>query len=895
MALDIGARFGVYTIIGNLGHGGMGEVYRARDTRLDRNVAIKILPEMFAADADRTARFRREAKTLAALNHPNIGSIHGLEEASGLTGLVLELIEGPTLAEQIAQGPIPIDEALSIGRQIAEALEAAHEVGIIHRDLKPANIKIRPDGVVKVLDFGLAKALEPGEGHSAADALTNSPTMTSPAMTTGVGLLLGTAPYMSPEQAKGRAVDKRSDVWAFGAVLYEMLTARRAFEGDDVSDTLARILMKEPDWTALPGTVPAPVVTVIRRCLRKDRKQRLRDFGDVSLALEGAFETVAPHTTATTQASTAGRHAWMAGFAVAAVAILTSVVLAAQLYFGTVPADLGRVEFQIAPQPAPTQNTVAISPDGRQLAFVSSASSGGQNVLWVRPLASVHARSLAGSEGAVGGFFWSHDSRFIGFFADGKLKKIDVRGGPAQTLCDATLPITGGPGGTWSRDGVIVFGSPMGILRTDEDGGDPTPVTALDSAKQETQHLHPQFLADGRRFLYLAMSRTPERSGIYVASLDSKGVTKILDSDTMAEYSVGHLVFLRSQTLMAQAFDADRLEVEGTPQPLVEDIQFIRLTGRASFSTSPTGVLIYRTNQSTTTRITMYDRSGKPIQPIGDPGDHRGPIGLSPDGARLVVHRHDDAAGGGNLWLMELQRGITSLFTFGKSHDAGPVWSYDGTRVAYRSLRDGSENIYQKSSSGAGEEEALVASPEDESPSDFSDDGQHLLYEVVPRGMNPSSQSRIWVLPLGNRQPFRFTKSDFNENEPRFSPNGRWVAYSSNETGRPEIYVRPFPATDSKSSVSSGGGVSPQWREDGRELFYVAEDGRLMSVQVNTDVSAFEAGVPEGLFPTRIRFGANYRFYAATANGQRFFINEPISDSAPPITVILNWTAALGQ
>ena len=597
----------------------MGEVWRARDTRLDRDVAIKILPEALAADPERIARFEREAKTLAALNHQNIAHIHGFEESGGVRALVMELVDGPTLADRIAQGPIPLHEALHIARQIAEAVEAAHDHGIIHRDLKPANIKVRDDGTVKVLDFGLAKAMEP---VAIGGDVSQSPTITSPAMTR-MGIILGTAAYMSPEQAKGRPADKRSDIWAFGCVLYEMLTRKRAFGADDMSDTLAAVLRGDPDWAALPPVIPASIRTMLRRCLIRDPKLRLRDIGEARIVIDaypgrsGGRSRERTRGSSRQEADAAAAqchirlerrrdlpHRWCRPWRCGPRSYPRAEAPLCTLFC----ADASRTIWQ--------SRCVEswISPDGRLLAFVDVVN--GIFHLWVRPLDSLEARVLPGTEDGVTPF-WSADSRSIGFFdlTSRKLKKVDVSGGPPETVCDARVGGAAGAGGTWNLQNVILFGQADGLFRVSAAGGVPTPVTTLDPSRQETAHSFPQFLPDGRHFLFLASSGQPENSAIYVGSLDSKDRTRVISADLKAEYvssgSRGHLLFVRDRTLTTQPFDADTFRLTGDPSRVLETVDsssFGFSAGLAAFSLSKTGVLAYRSGvSSSNSRLVWFD------------------------------------------------------------------------------------------------------------------------------------------------------------------------------------------------------------------------------------------------------------------------------------------------
>ena len=735
---------------------------------------------------------------VASLNHPNIAAIHGLEEADGVKALVLELVEGPTLADRIAQGPIPLDEALPIAKQIAEALEAAHELGIIHRDLKPANVKVREDGTVKVLDFGLAKALAPESGTAAAANLTHSPTITSPAMMTGVGTLLGTAAYMSPEQAKGREADKRSDIWAFGAVLFEMLTGTRAFAGDDITDTLANVLKAEPSWTALPATVPPTVVTVLRRCLQKNAKQRIGDMQDVRLALEGAFE-MAPQTTASaTSSASRGRLAWM----VATVAVLAAAALAtpAVRHLRETPSpSTPETRLDIFTPATDRPTDFALSPDGRQIVFV--ASGDGASRLWLRSLATTTAQPLTGTEGGIYPF-WAPDSRSIGFFAGSALKRLDVvsgRGGAPQTLVPVVAGRGGGRGGTWNADGVIVFApaATAGLMRVSATGGATATVTTL--SPPQFGHVAPYFLPDGRRFLFYVRA-DPDTAGIYLGSLDGSAPTRLMASDNAGvSLPAGWLLWVRGGALVAQRLDAAQAALTGEPVTLANGVT-VDGNFQSAVSAAATGLVAYRTGAGSQRQLTWVDRSGTARGTVGDQeGNLRDPS-VSPDGRRVVVRR--GVQGSQDLWLLDGAR--TSRFTFDAATEQSPLWSPDGTRIVFRSDRTGVGDLYQKLTSGAGVDERLMASDETKNPTSWSADGRFLLYH----SNDPQSNGDLWVVPMvGDHTPSVVLKTPFREAFGAFSPDGRWMAYQSNESGRPEIYVRPFvaPGAAGTAAAATGG------------------------------------------------------------------------------------------
>jgi eukaryotic-like serine/threonine-protein kinase len=905
MPLAPGSRLGPYEISSAIGAGGMGEVYCARDSKLGRNVAIKVLPQVFARDTDRMARFQREAKVLASLNHPNVATIHGLEDSDGTCALVMELVEGPTLADRIRQGPIPIDEALRIARQIADALEYAHEHGIVHRDLKPANVKLTGDDAVKVLDFGLAKALE---GEAASIDIATSPTMTR--MATMQGVLLGTAAYMSPEQAKGKPVDRRADIWAFGCLLYEMLTGKMAFSGETVTDTLAAVVMKDPDWSLLPAATPTRVRVLLQRCLQKDSKQRLRDIGDARISLDevisGAPEAV---PSAAGAARPVGRpwRTWLLS-AVAGLSLLAAALLAF-LYFHQKAPAAQTMRFEIPlPERFNPNLGLSLSPDGRKFAFVGTGADG-QSRLWVRSVDALDSQPLPGTEGANGIPFWSPDSRYIAFQVGGSLRKIEALGGPPLALCDAG----GVLGGVWTPDDKIVFGTAAGLMQVPALGGSASPVTTGGVA------LAPSLLPDGRHFVYF-QGGAAQGSGIYVGSVDAKpeqSSKKLLpDASTVAyapssDPGAGYLLFVRGATalgsvgtLMAQPFDARRLELTGEAVPVAERVSNV------AFSASVTDTLVYvagaisaatsGTRGNIQGQLTWFDRQGKPLVAVGDPGVFR-TLALSPDGKRIAFERADPQnPANRNIWLYDFARGVTTRFTFDSGWDSYPAWSPDGSRIAFASYRGDFFNLYQKASNLAGEDELLFKPASHKAPTSWSPDGRFLLF------FNPVPPSRLWVLPLAgsaaDRKPVLIEHSDFSEAVPRFSPDGRWIAYSSDESGKDQIYVRPFDASAMESSsggapltgkwmVSKDGGSAPVWSHDGKELFFMGLDANLTAVDVST-TGVFQAGVPKPLF----KVPAGVIFFDVSSDGKRFLMAAPSATSAgtpPKFTIVLNWQSQL--
>ena len=895
MSLAPGVRLGPYEVHSLLGSGGMGEVYRAKDTKLNRDVALKVLPAALTLDPDRLARFTREAHVLASLNHPNIGAIYGFEESTS-TGsrpaLVLELVEGPTLADRIAQGRLSSDEAFPIAKQIADALEAAHERGIVHRDLKPANIKLRPDGTVKVLDFGLARlsAFDVNvSGPAAGPSL--SPTITSPAVT-GAGVILGTAAYMSPEQAKGKIADKRSDVWAFGCVLYEMLTGARAFGGEDVSDTLANVLKSEPDWQMLPGTTPQATRRLLRRSLAKDLNRRLSDIADARLEIEESLAGAHDERPIPTGFARRERIVW------ASIVGLLTLVAGAAVGWALRPAAAAReMRLEMTTPPTMQPEALAISPDGQRIVF--SAGVDGRSQLWIRSLNAAAARPLAQTDGATHPF-WSPDSRSLGFFADGKLKRIDVDDGAVRTLADARVP----EGGTWNQDGVILFSAGLSdpILRINASGGAPIAATQLDQSSRQG-HTRPRFLPDGHHFLFNVRGPRRDERGIFSAVLDRPDTNRLLDADFITPaYTSGHLLFLRLGTLFAQPFDAASGALSGDRVTLAEGVTAFDAAAPAN---SAAGPIVYRSGRSgrAQRQLVWFDRSGKEISRLGDVYlANTGVPSMSPDGRQVALSRVVEEGRNSDIWLLDTARGVSTRFTSSSSISNFPLWSPDGKRIVFQSGSKGVLDLYEKATSGTAPEELLLASPEYKVPSDWSVDGRFLLY----RSQTEKMGFDIWALPMdGDRKPFPVVRTQFSERDGQFSPDGKWIAFQSDESGRDEIYVQPFPGPGRKVLISTNGGIQVRWRQDGRELFYIAADDQLMAVpiKVSSDRQSIEPGAPSALFPARvgrIAVGAVVDLprqqYIVSSDGQRFLMNTLVNDTnTDPITVILNWDSAGGR
>ncbi len=887
-----------YRLEEKIGAGGMGEVWKATDLTLDRLVAVKILPEAFSADPQRVARFEREAKLLASLNHANIAMIHGLHSVQGMHFLAMELVSGEDLAERLNRGALPLDVALDIARQLAEALEAAHDSGVVHRDLKPANIQIAADGRVKVLDFGLAKAFE-NDPASSKPALTHSPTMTAAA--TMAGVILGTAAYMSPEQARGLSADRRADVWAFGCVLYEMLTGRRLFEGETVSDTLAAVLKTEPNWRTLPSSTPAGVRTLLRRCLVKDPRKRLQAIGDARIAIE---ETLArpeagedPQEGAATRAPGLRRRELLAWLIAAGLGVFCLALAAARLR--TAPASPSAMvraslnpplhtSFDLA---ADRSGGLSFSPDGRYVTFPLRTADGDKS-LWVRSLDSLDARPLPGTRGGNWPF-WSPDSQQIAFFAGGKLRRIDLAGSPSIAICDAS----DGRGGDWNRDGIILFAptANSGIFRVPASGGHPQAITQLDAQAKETTHRWPTFLPDGRHFLFLAGSHNgdlhSEANAVYLAELGKEGRRRLLLARSNIVYDSGHLLYVRDRALLAQPFDPDRLELTGDPTSIAENVAIETNFFRTVFASSRGGSLLFQAASATSgVRLTWFGRDGKPI---GKAGDVSGLLGsyqwltLSPDGKRAAYSQSDPESGRANIWISDFERGVRSRLTFEPvSVSYGGLWSPDGQQIVY-SVSALHDDLYIRKASGS-DPVVLVHSEADKQATDWSRDGRDLLFDSV--GDKPGSTWGIWIVPLGERdKPRPFIDTEATERGGRFSPDSRWMLYTSDESGRTEVYVVPFPGPGGKWQVSTSGATTAWWTQEGKEIVYLSPDLTVMSVPVRSTAATFVADTPRPLFRVPLALAAD-----VTRDGQRFLVvMRPEDEQQEPLTLVTNWPAGL--
>jgi Tol biopolymer transport system component len=873
MAIAIGKQLGSYEITALLGKGGMGEVYRARDTKLKREVAIKVLPDESSLDPDRVSRFQREAQLLASLNHPNIAQIYGLEQFGNTRCILMELVDGETLQDRLTRGPFSVSDVLPIATQIVDALEAAHEKGIIHRDLKPANIKFTSDGKVKVLDFGLAKAFQ--AQHQST--LSNSPTLVSASTPAAI---LGTVAYMSPEQAKGKEADRASDVWAFGCVLYEMVTGRRLHQGESATEVLASVMKDEPLW----DKVPFAVRKLLRKCLEKDPQKRPRHIGDVMLLVDEAPAALTVMAAPTTFKKAALWAVLGAALGIAAMIGWTS--------FRTPPPALNTTRFQIPlPEKGDFGQYLLLSPNGRRLVFNTTGPEGG---LWVRDLDTLTTRLLPGTQNAAR-MFWSPDSRFVAFSVGNQLKKIDVSGGPVQTLCEVSNPLGSG---AWSKYGVIIFGGAPGPIRkVSQNGGVPTDLTTGGEL-----HTLPSFLPDGRHFVYHRAAGSS--SGMYLGSIDATPADQLKEMLLSTLYAAiyvpstdssdGHVFFLRDGTLVAQTFDAVRFKLTGEPIPIAERIG--TGTSHGFFSISANGVLAYRTGiQAAGLQLTWFDRQGKILGEAGEPAAINQVV-LSPDASRVATVR---TAGQEDIWLLDFARSVTTRFTFEPRRDNSPVWSPDGNRIVFQSGSVTVDDLYQKPSDGASDEQLLLKSEAQKIATSWSHDGRFLLYAT--RGLN--SNYGIWILPMAwDNKPVPWLVTPFNERSATFSPDMRWIAYLSDESGRPELYVRPFTPPGSESSATSGkwqvskdgaAVANPKWRADGKEIIFRAPGGSPMAVDVIGSGPAFQAGIPKQLFPAQPTSGP----WDVTADGKRFLMAVPPGQQnsylREPITVVMNWQTAL--
>jgi len=876
-----GQKLGPYEVSGVLGAGGMGEVYRARDTRLGRDVAIKVLPKEMSADPVRKQRFEREAKTISGLNHPNICVLYDVGSQDGVDYLVMECVDGDTLAKRLEKGPLPLEQVLKYGAQIADALDKAHRAGIVHRDLKPGNIMLMATGA-KLLDFGLAKPAAPVGGMT----LTAAAAPTTPV--TQEGTIVGTFQYMSPEQVEGRELDGRSDIFSLGALLYEMLTGHHAFEGKSQLSVASAILEKEPaPITSRKPLTPPALVHAIRRCLAKEAGRRWQDAGDLARELEWVSESGLQTVPLAAGRKTREAIGWLVS------CTLLVILIVGALWWRNPKAPEQTMYFS-TPFPFPARD-IALAPNGHSIAVVAYLESARKNVIWIYELGSPDPRSLAVTEGATYPF-WSPDGRFLAFFAEGKLKKLDVSGELVQTLCDAPSA----RGGTWNEDGVIVFtpeatlGAGRGLYRVNASGGTPTQITDPDTSRGEQSHRWPIFLPDGKHYLYMAANFTGQKgvNAIFAGSLDSNDKRFVVEATGNAAYAApGYLLYPRQKTLLAQRFDLKRFALTGEPMAILTDIQYQPQILRAVFAVSDNGLLVAQTGSGVAASEPLwFDRNGKEVGVVGKPGVY-GNIFLAPNGKSAALDTTDitAATAGAAVWTFELQREATKRLTFDLAFNVVPIWSPDSSRLVFGSNRRSTIDLYMKNSDGAQEEKAILQDASNKIPSDWSRDGKYILY---------TRDSDLWFLTLPELKSSLFLKAVSTLRNGQFSPDGKWVAYSSNETGKWEIYVTSFPEPRGKWEVSTGGGEQPRWRGDGKELFFLSSDSRMMAVPVTTGAT-FDAGSPVALFqatPMQPVSRNDQFFYDVTRDGQRFLILTQVKQAeTAPMSIILNWPAKLNK
>lgn len=896
MTLSAGTRLGPYEVLSPLGAGGMGEVYKARDTRLDREVAVKVLPEHLSTSPELRQRFEREARAISQLTHPHICTLHDVGNEDGVEYLVMELLEGESLAGRLLKGPLSPEQVIRYGIEIAEALEAAHRLGIIHRDLKPGNVMLTKSGV-KLLDFGLAKQRAAAVQQQISQ-LSSMPTEASPVKAlTEQGTIMGTFEYMAPEQLEGKEADARTDIFAFGCVLFEMATGKKAFTGKSRASLIGSILKDEPPpVSSIQPMTPPALDRLVQTCLAKEPEDRFQTAHDARLQLlwiaEGGSRAGTP---AVVVARRKGREklAWggTALFALVAALFATG-------YFLRTPRPAPVIVSEIS---SPVNTNFAfsgddagppvISPDGRRLAFAAIGASGNLR-LWVRSLDSAVAQPLEGTDGATFPF-WSPDSRSVGFFANGKLNRIDASGGPAISLADAPS----GRGGSWGRDDAILFTQSYDtpIFRVPASGGTPQPVTKLNASLHETTHRWPQWLPDGKHFLFYAHGDSSQENATFAGSLSGGAPKLLIRGDSNAVYAPpGDLLFVRQGTLMAQRFDAGRLRLIGEAMPLAEHAATNASVWRGIFTVSANGILAYKAGDSTgiSSKLVWFDRNGKQLMETGTPGEYDSPS-LSPDDRRLAVALTAPGAASPDIWIFDLARGIRTRLTFSPAIDAAPSWSPDGKTIAFQSNRSGQFHLYQKASDGTSKTTPLVVDDAIEYLPDLSSDGRYLLYERV--AAQTGSRAEIWALPLvGDRKAFPVVQNpQFDLQGPALSPDGKWLSYTSSESGRMEIYVVPFGHGGGKWEVSTGGGSWPEWRHDGKELFYLSPDNKIMAAEISEQGAGLVIGKVTALFQLNAA-ATKAQPYAVSADGQKFVvISQGAQQAVAPLTLVTSWPALL--
>jgi serine/threonine protein kinase len=895
MTLSAGNRLGPYEILAPLGAGGMGEVYKARDTRLERTVAVKVLPPHLSSNAELRQRFEREAKTISQISHPHICALYDVNREGETEYLVMEYLEGETLADRLGKGPLPVEQVLRYGIEIADALDKAHRQGIVHRDLKPGNVMLTKSGV-KLLDFGLAKFHAGGREATASGASRLATEMQASQPLTERGTVLGTFQYMAPEQLEGKDADARSDIFSFGAVLYEMATGNKAFSGKSQASLIGSILRDDPPpISEISPMTPPALNRVVRTCLAKDPEDRFQTAHDAKLQLqwiaEGGSQAGLP-APVVARRKNREKLAW----AIASAAILAAG-LATFGYLRRAPAETFRMRsFLLAPDKSGFEladingGSLTISPDGRQTTFAAKGPDG-KNMLWLRSLGDLTAKPIPGTESATFPF-WSPDSRFLAFFADGKVRKVDISGSPPLDLCDAPNGRSGG----WNRDGVILFSpdTTTALSRVPAAGGAPTSATKLDAARGETTHRWATFLPDGKHFLYMAGSHgqgtKSESNAIYVGALGSSEKTLLLQARSNVAYASGYLLYMRERVLLAQPFDPGSRRFIGDPVPLAEGVHYDAGFFRGVFSVSEKGLLLYGAGAADTkSRLRWFDRAGKPIgEPIGEAADYQS-LAIAPDGSRIVASIVDPGTGMPDIWVFD-SRGVRTRLTFG-SPSGSPVWSPDGARIAYaKQEKQIQTGVYVKSASGGGQEEAVYHADGQAVPTDWSRDGRFLALDVLKPG--GKTKGDIWILPLsGDRKAYPFVATEFDENGASFSPDGRWVSYLSSESGKQELYVVPFPGPGGKWQISTGGALGGAWFKGGKEIIYLSSDFNAVSVDVNAGASGLEIGSSRVLFNN-----SGWANGAVAPDGERFLgAVLPEGGEKPKVAFVANWTAGLAQ
>ena len=897
----IGTMISHYKILEKLGEGGMGVVYKAEDTKLKRTVALKFLPAHLSASDQDKARFTQEAQAASALNHPNVCTIYAIEEHDGQMFIAMEFVDGQTLREK--KFSVSFKQAIDIGIQLADGLAAAHEKGIVHRDIKPENIMIRKDGIAQIMDFGLAKLRASG---SKITRLTKE------------GSTVGTAGYMSPEQVQGQDSDHRSDIFSYGVLLYELLTGQLPFKGVHETALAYEIVnVDPPPMSSITPDIDPSLDAIVLECLEKEPNERYQSIAEVAKELRRfkreSNRSRVSRVTAVRDPGTrppendqpaAGqplemklsvkKKSVLVFFMAVSGILFLSTLLLLVLYWRETSQEQHPVRFVVLP-PAHGSIQVGqaplISPDGLKIAFIAQDSSGGSQI-WIRPISTTIATPLTGTSEATYPF-WSPESRFIGFFQNGKLKKIEVTGGPAQSLADAAE----GRGGAWSSAGVIIFApsSAGGLKQVSEAGGPAVDITTLDSSRSEETHRWPCFLPDGRRYLYLRKSGDVEKTAVFLGSLDSKEYSLLLPAKSGAVYAwPGYVLYVQENSLMAQAFDAKKGSVNGQAFPVADDLAFDVNRSFGLFSASQNGSVVFGSgaNSATSNQLKWYDRSGKFLGNIGPAGTHFD-FSLSPDEKRVAYRKLDVQTGNHDIWILDVARQTESRFTFTQAREDDPVWAPDGSKILFDSNVDGITNLYVKISSGAGSQDLLVKSPTQNQAYDWSPDGRYILYQ----NNDPKTNSDLWILPLtGDHKPFPYAHTNANEDIGHFSPDGRWIAYTSSESGKFEIFVQSFPLTVGKYQVSTGGGFNPRWSKDGKEIFYVAPDRKLMAVDVRITGTSVELGIPKPLFQTETESYTSWNTYVPSRDGKRFLVNTVVGGtSEKPIMVIMNWTEGIAK